>query len=86
MLGVIELGMQELGVIQEKHVEVLLQVLMSLRLSEIVSLLLEVAWLVTLSLAESPSTSVESLQEGVAEEGGRVLSKVHVRLVSIVED
>ena len=68
MLGVIELGMQELGVIQEKHVEVLLQVLMGLCLAKIALLLREVAWLGTLSITEPSSASVESLQERVAEE------------------
>ena len=59
---------------------------MRLSLTEVVRRLVEITWLLKLdlSVAECSSATIESLKEGVAEEGSRVLSKVHLGLLSLI--
>ena len=53
---------------------------MRLSLTEVVRRLVEITWLLKLdlSVAECSSATIESLKEGVAEEGSRILGEVHV--------
>ena len=53
---------------------------MRLSLTEVVRRLVEITWLLKLdlSVAECSSATIESLKEGVTEEGSRILGEVHV--------
>lgn len=77
-------------VVQEKHIEVFLQILMGLCLTEIAicSGLAEVtSWLhLDLSIAKCSSSTIESLKERIAKEWGRVLREVHLGLLSLIQD
>ena len=61
---------------------------MRLSLTEVVRRLVEITWLLKLdlSVAECSSATIETLKEGVAEEGCRILGEVHVvRLLGVIQ-